>query len=107
MPPTPTSSSSDGRLVWKLTNVDGLPLVNDNTNHGAQFSVSTRPNGYTRYGGDFNFLGFGHWFGHIGDIRISDVRRYSEWIYAIHTPLLVTQKAAGSIALMRSEAPTS
>ncbi|MBT7552654.1 MAG: hypothetical protein HN611_28635 [Gemmatimonadetes bacterium] len=52
-----------------------MPLVNDRAGHGAQFSVSTRPAGHSRYGGKVNFLGYGHWFGHIGDIRISDARR--------------------------------
>ena len=66
----------DGRLIWRLACPDGVPLVNDRVDHGAQFSVSTRPSGYTRYGGAFAFLGYGHWFGHIGDIRISDKRRY-------------------------------
>ena len=65
----------DGRLIWSLANADGVPLVNDRVGHGAQFSVSTRPTGHCRFGGEFNFLGYGHWFGHIGDIRISDVRR--------------------------------
>ena len=67
----------DGRLIWCLTCADGVPLVNDRVGHGAQFSVSTRPSGYCRFGGDFNFLGYGHWFGHIGDIRISDTKRLS------------------------------
>ena len=66
----------DGTLIWRLACPDGRPLVNDREGHGQQFSVSTRPNGYSRYGGAFNFLGFGHWFGHVGDIRISDARRY-------------------------------
>ena len=28
------------------------------------------------YGGGFNYLGWGNFFGQIGEIRISDVRRY-------------------------------
>ena len=67
----------DGRLIWSLACVDGVHLTNDLIGHGAQFSVSTRLAGYSYYGGEFEFLGFGHWFGHIGDIRISDVRRLS------------------------------
>ena len=67
----------DGRLIWSLACVDGVPLTNDRVGHGAQFSVSTRLAGYSYYGGEFAFLGYGHWFGHIGDIRISDVRRLS------------------------------
>ena len=31
---------------------------------------------YVKYGGDFNFCGFGNFFGQIGEIRISNVRRY-------------------------------
>lgn len=65
----------DGRLIWRLGCVDGVRLANNRVGHGAQFSVSTRLAGYSRYGGEFAFLRYGHWFGHIGDIRISDVRR--------------------------------
>jgi hypothetical protein len=54
---------------------DGRKLVN-NRQHQAQFSVSTRLTGYSRYGGAFNFLGFGNFFGQIGEIRISNIRRY-------------------------------
>jgi hypothetical protein len=67
----------DGRLIWGLACADGVRLVNDRVGHGAQFSVSTRLAGHSRFGGEFNFLGYGHWFGHIGDIRISDARRLS------------------------------
>ena len=65
----------DGRLIWKLQNPDGRQLVN-NRSHDAQFSVSTRLTGYSRYGGGFNYLGEGNFFGQIGEIRISNVRRY-------------------------------
>ncbi len=41
----------------------------------AQFSVSTRLTGYVLYGVN-NFLGFGNFFGQIGEIRISNTRRY-------------------------------
>ena len=65
----------DGRLIWKMQSPDGRRLVNDRA-HDAQFSVSTRLTGYSRYGGGFNYLGEGNFFGQIGEIRISDVRRY-------------------------------
>ena len=65
----------DGRLIWKMHRPDGRKLVN-NRKHDAQFSVSTRLTGYSRYGGGFNYLGDGNFFGQIGEIRISNVRRY-------------------------------
>ena len=65
----------DGRLIWKMHRPDGRKLVN-NRRHDAQFSVSTRLTGYSRYGGGFNYLGEGNFFGQIGEIRISKVRRY-------------------------------
>ena len=65
----------DGRLIWKMQSPDGRKLVN-NRKHDAQFSVSTRLTGYSRYGGGFNYLGEGNFFGQIGEIRISNVRRY-------------------------------
>jgi len=65
----------DGQRVWRMKSPDGRKLVN-NRRHEAQFSVSTRLNGYSRYGGNFNFLGFGNFFGQIGEIRISNTRRY-------------------------------
>jgi hypothetical protein len=65
----------DGRLIWKMQSPDGRQLVN-NRKHDAQFSVSTRLTGYSRYGGNFNYLGEGNFFGQIGEIRISNVRRY-------------------------------
>ena len=65
----------DGRLIWKMQSPDGRRLVNDRR-HEAQFSVSTRLTGYSRYGGGFNYLGEGNFFGQIGEIRISNVRRY-------------------------------
>jgi len=65
----------DGQLVWRMKSPDGRKLVN-NRQHAAQFSVSTRLTGYARYGGAFNFLGFGNFFGQIGEIRISNTRRY-------------------------------
>ena len=75
-----SAACCDRPNLWsRITRIcaDGMPLVNDRVGHGAQFSVSTRLAGHSRYGGEFNFLGYGHWFGHIGDIRISDVRRLS------------------------------
>ncbi len=65
----------DGRPIWEMRNPDGRRLVNDRE-HDAQFSVFSRLTGYTRYGGGFNYLGWGNFFGQVGEIRISDVRRY-------------------------------
>lgn len=65
----------DGVLIWRLASPDGKRVVNDRT-HDAQFSVGTRLNGYARYGGKFNWLGWGNFYGQIGEIRISNVRRY-------------------------------
>ena len=65
----------DGKLIWQLKNPDGRKLVNDRQ-HDAQFSVFSRIGGHVKYGGDFNYLGFGNFFGQIGEIRISKVRRY-------------------------------
>ena len=65
----------DGRLIWQMTSPDGRRLVN-NREHDAQFSVTTRLDGYAKYGGGFNYLGFGNFFGQIGEIRISNVLRY-------------------------------
>lgn len=65
----------DGRLIWKMQSPDGRKLVN-NRQHDAQFSVSTSLTGYSRYGGGFNYLGQGNFFGQIGEIRISSLRRY-------------------------------
>lgn len=67
----------DGRLIWKMNSPDGRKLVN-NREHDAQFSVSTRLTGYSRYGGAFNYLGEGNFFGQIGEIRISNIRRYGQ-----------------------------
>ncbi|MDA1055266.1 MAG: hypothetical protein O3C40_33005 [Planctomycetota bacterium] len=58
-----------------MTNPDGKKLVNDHE-HRWQFSIFTRLWKYTKYGGGFNYLGSGNFFGQIGEIRISDVRRY-------------------------------
>ena len=65
----------DGFLIWQMHSPDGRSLVN-NRRHDAQFSVSTRLKGYARYGGAFDFLGEGHFFGQIGEIRISSIKRY-------------------------------
>ena len=70
----------DGKLIWRMKSPDGRRLVN-NRQHDAQFSVTTRLDGYARYGGSFNFLGFGHFFGQIGEIRISNVLRYGSAAY--------------------------
>lgn len=65
----------DGQLIWQMKSPDGRKLVN-NRQHDAQFSVSTRLSGWAMLGGDFNYRGFGNFFGQIGEIRISNVRRY-------------------------------
>lgn len=65
----------DGRLIWQMRSPDGRTLVN-NRSHDSQFSVSSRLTGYSRYGGGFNYLGEGNFFGQIGEIRISNIRRY-------------------------------
>ena len=66
----------DGRLIWQMRGPDGRKLVN-NRQHDAQFSVFTRLNGYViRGSGDFNYHKFGNFFGQIGEIRVSNVRRY-------------------------------
>jgi len=65
----------DGNLIWRMKSPDGRKLVN-NRKHDAQFSVGSRLTGYARYGGAFNWLGRGNFFGQIGEIRISSVRRY-------------------------------
>jgi len=64
----------DGKLIWQMQSPDGRKLVN-NRKHAAQFSVSTRLAGDVLYGVS-NFLGFGNFFGQIGEIRISNTRRY-------------------------------
>jgi len=65
----------DGKLIWQMKTPDGRKLVN-NRRHEAQFSIGSRLTGYARYGGAFNWLGRGNFFGQIGEIRISSVRRY-------------------------------
>ena len=65
----------DGTPIWRMRNADGRALVNDRE-HDCQFSVFTRLTGYAKYGGGFNYLGWGNFFGQIGEIRISGVRRY-------------------------------
>ena len=62
-------------LIWRMQSPDDRKLVN-NRHHDTQFSVSTRLTGYSRYGGGFNYLGGGNFFGQIGEIRISNVCRY-------------------------------
>jgi hypothetical protein len=65
----------DGRLIWKMASPEGRRLVN-NRKHDAQFSVFSRLEGHARYGGAFNWRGFGNFFGQIGEIRISNIQRY-------------------------------
>ena len=67
----------DGRLIWQMNSPNGRKLIN-NRRHDAQFSVGARLSGYARYGGEFNWLGPGNFFGQIGEIRISNIRRYEE-----------------------------
>ena len=67
----------DGKLIWQMKNPDGRKLVNDRK-HDRQFSVFSRIGGHVKYGGDFNYLGFGNFFGQVGEIRISNVRRYRQ-----------------------------
>ncbi|MFI4875102.1 MAG: Ig domain-containing protein, partial [Blastopirellula sp. JB062] len=67
----------DGTLIWKMQSPDGRKLVN-NREHNAQFSIISRINGWAKLGGAFNFKGFGHFFGQVGEIRISNVRRYGD-----------------------------
>ena len=69
----------DGKLIWRMKNPDSRKLVN-NREHGAHFSVFSRLKRFARYSADdagaFNYKGFGNLCGQIGEIRISDVRRY-------------------------------
>ena len=65
----------DGKLIWEMKSPEGRRLVN-NRRHLAQFSVASRLNGLARYGGKFNWLGKGNFFGQIGEIRISRIARY-------------------------------
>ncbi|UUO04535.1 putative Ig domain-containing protein [Blastopirellula sp. J2-11] len=67
----------DGKLIWRMNSPDGRKLVN-NRQHDAQFSIISRIKGWARLGGAFNFGGFGHFFGQVGEIRISNVRRYGD-----------------------------
>ena len=66
----------DGNLIWELASPDGRRLIN-NRRHDAQFSVGSRLDGDADRGrGKFNWLGWGNFFGQIGEIRISSIRRY-------------------------------
>jgi hypothetical protein len=66
----------DGNLIWQLASPGGCRLIN-NRRHDAQFSVGSRLDGDADRGhGKFNFLGWGNFFGQIGEIRISSKRRY-------------------------------
>ena len=72
----------DERLIWRMQSPDGRRLVN-NRQHDAQFSVFSRITGYVVRGMDengektsnFNWIGWGNFFGQIGEIRVSNVRR--------------------------------
>jgi len=65
-----------------MQSTDGRRLVN-NRPHDAQFSVFTRITGYVVRGQDengnragrFNYRGWGNFFGQIGEIRVSNLRR--------------------------------
>ena len=72
----------DGGLIWQIHRPDGVELVNDRE-HRAQFSVITRIDGFAYWCTDENgahhhpnYLGFGNFFGQIGEIRLSDIRRF-------------------------------
>ena len=72
----------DGALIWQMSRPDGLGLVNERR-HAAQFSVGTRIDRYAYWctdadGGHHhpNYLGWGNFFGQIGEIRVSGIRRY-------------------------------
>ena len=72
----------DGTLVWQMREPDGIRLVNER-GHRAQFSVGTRIGRYAYWctdenGGHHhpNYLGWGNFFGQIGEIRVSTIRRY-------------------------------
>ena len=68
----------DGELIWQMASPDGRRLVN-NRIPKAQFSVSSRLTGFSRYGGGFNWLGSGNFYGQIGEI--SSVRRNVDAVY--------------------------
>ena len=70
-----TSCSWTARRSGGCGTPTAAALVNDRE-HDCQFSVFTRLTGYAKYGGGFNYLGWGNFFGQIGEIRISGVRRY-------------------------------
>ena len=72
----------DGALIWEMREPDGVELVNSRQ-HKAQFSVGTRIGRYaywcTAEDGSHhhpNYLGWGNFFGQIGEIRASSIRRY-------------------------------
>ena len=72
----------DGVLIWRMHRPDGVKLVNK-LQHGAQFSVITRIDGFAYWCTDENgahhhpnYLGWGNFFGQVGEIRLSDIRRY-------------------------------
>ena len=72
----------DGALIWQMRRPDGIRLVNERR-HKAQFSVATRIARYAYWctdenGGHHhpNYLGWGNFFGQIGEIRVSSVKRY-------------------------------
>lgn len=70
----------DGRPIWRMKDPDGKQLANNRV-HDAQFSVGTRLSGYALAGSGsmgFNYSGWGNFFGQIGEIRISNVRRYGD-----------------------------
>ena len=61
---------------------DGIRLVNERR-HQAQFRVGTRIDRYAYWCTDAdgahhhpNYLGWGNFFGQIGEIRVSSIRRY-------------------------------
>ena len=72
----------DGALIWQMRAPGGIRLVNERR-HQAQFSVGTRIDRYAYWCADAdgrhhhpNYLGWGNFFGQIGEIRVSSIRRY-------------------------------
>ena len=65
----------DGKLIWQMKNPDGRKLVNDRK-HDAQFSVFSRWAAASSMVATSTTWVSGTSFGQIGEIRISNVRRY-------------------------------
>ncbi|GIS61821.1 MAG: hypothetical protein CM1200mP2_40460 [Planctomycetaceae bacterium] len=65
----------DGQPVWRMKSPDGRKLIN-NRRHEAQFQRQHTAHRVLALRRLFQFLGFGNFFGQIGEIRISNKRRY-------------------------------